>query len=400
MPAIPPLRALIETAETLLIAAAGGLAFTLLGLPAGLVSGSVLAVTVAALLGRPAKVPVPLARVCYVVVGILLGAVVTPQTLKGLATWPVSVALLMVATLCMMVATTSYLRVVHRWDRLSALMGASPGSMMQVIALSTELGADLRAVAIVQTLRVLLLTIGIPGGLALFGLVAPAVPIVRGPAGGSSLAEILVVVAVSTATAWAMARLRFPGGFLFGAMTGSGVLHGSGLVQAVLPWWIGSAAVIVLGAVVGSRFADTTFRLIIGYLGAAFGSFAVSLSVATLFVLIVTHFFPFPIANVVVAFAPGAQDTMMVLALRSPRPGLCRGASPRALSRRHFFRGDRRAPHREALTPRRANSSGRRKPASRGDHSAAASTRSLSGSPSFCQTSTSASASVSMRPSS
>lgn len=310
MPALPPLRALIEPAETLLIAAAGGLAFTLLGLPAGLVSGSVLAVTVAALLGRPAKVPVPLARVCYVVVGILLGAVVTPQTLKGLATWPVSVALLMVATLCMMVATTSYLRLVHRWDRLSALMGASPGSMMQVIALSTELGADLRAVAIVQTLRVLLLTIGIPGGLALFGLVAPAVPVVR-----SSLAEILVVVAVSTATAWAMARLRFPGGFLFGAMTGSGVLHGSGLVQAVLPWWIGSAAVIVLGAVVGSRFANTTFRLIVGYLGAAFGSFAVSLSVATLFVLIVTHFFPFPIANVVVAFAPGAQDTMMVLAL-------------------------------------------------------------------------------------
>jgi len=315
MPAIPSLRALIETAETLLIAAAGGLAFTLLGLPAGLVSGSVLAVTVAALFGRPAKVPVPLARVCYVVVGILLGAVVTPQTLKGLATWPVSVALLMVATLCMMVATTSYLRVVHRWNRLSALMGASPGAMMQVIALSTELGADLRAVAIVQTLRVLLLTTGIPGGLALFGLVAPAVPVVREPAGGSSLAEILVVVAVSTVTAWAMARLRFPGGFLFGAMTGSGVLHGTGLIQAVLPWWIGSAAVIVLGAVVGSRFASTTFRLIIGYLGAAFGSFAVSLSVATLFVLIVTHFFPFPIANVVVAFAPGAQDTMMVLAL-------------------------------------------------------------------------------------
>jgi membrane AbrB-like protein len=112
-----------------------------------------------------------------------------------------------------------------------------------------------------------------------------------------------------------MARLRFPGGFLFGAMTGSGVLHGTGLIQAVLPWWIGSAAVIVLGAVVGSRFANTTFRLIIGYLGAAFGSFAVSLSIATLFVLIVTHFFPFPIANVVVAFAPGAQDTMMVLAL-------------------------------------------------------------------------------------
>ncbi len=315
LPAFPALRALLEPAETLLIALAGGVALTLLGFPAGLISGSVLAVAAAALLGRPVKVPLPLARVCYVIIGILLGAVVTPQTLKGFTTWPVSVALLMVAALGMIVATASYLRVVHRWDPLSALMGASPGSMTQVIALSTELGADLRAVAIVQTLRVLLLTVGIPGGLALFGLVAPSIPVVSGPAGGSSLAEIILLVTVSSAVAFAVARLRFPGGLLFGAMAGSGVLHGTGFVPAVLPWWIGGASMLVLGAVVGSRFADTAFRLIIGYLGAAFGSFAVSFSIASLFALIVTRFFPFPTANVVVAFAPGAQDTMMVLAL-------------------------------------------------------------------------------------
>ena len=314
-PALPPLRALIEPAETLLIAAAGGLIFTLLGFPAGLVSGSVLAVTAAALLGRPVKVPVGLARVCYVIVGILLGAVVSPQTLKGFTTYPASVAILMVASIVMIVATMTYLRVVHLWDPLSALMGASPGSMIQVIALSSELGADLRAIAIVQTMRVLLLTIGIPGGLAMFGLVAPAIPVSRGPAGLSSLPEMVVVVIVSVAAGVAMARIRFPGGLLFGAMAGSAVLHGTGLAQAVLPWWIGSAAVVVLGAVVGSRFANTSPRLIVSYLGAAFGSFAVSLSVATLFALIAAHFFPFPTANVVVAFSPGAQDTMMVLAL-------------------------------------------------------------------------------------
>ena len=196
MPPAPALRTLSETAETLIIALAGGTAFTLLGFPAGLVSGSVLAVAAAALLGRPVKVPVPLARACYVLIGILLGAVVTPQTLKGLASWPVSIALVMIAALGMMLATATYLRLVHRWDPLSALMGASPGSMTQVIALSTELGADLPAVAIVQTMRILLLTTGIPAGLALFGLVAPAIPVVRGPDGGSSVAEIAIGIAV------------------------------------------------------------------------------------------------------------------------------------------------------------------------------------------------------------
>jgi hypothetical protein len=313
--AVLPPRPLIETAETLAIALAGGLAFTWLDLPAGLVSGSVLAVATAALLGRPVQVPLPLARICYVIVGTLLGTVVTPDTLRGVATWPASIGLLLLASLGMMLATMAYLRVVHRWDRLSALLGASPGAMAQVIALSTELGGDLRAIAIVQTFRVLLLVIGLPNGLALFGLVVPAVPVARGPADFAVLGEMIVLVAVAVAFAIAFMRLRFPGGLLFGAMTGSAILHGSGLIHAALPWWIGSASVITLGALVGSRFANTSLRMLMSYLGAALGSFVVSMTVATIFILIVARLFPFPIANIVIAFSPGAQDTMMVLAL-------------------------------------------------------------------------------------
>ncbi len=312
---LAPRRTVIDVAETLAIALAGGLTFALLQLPAGLVSGSVIAVAAAALLGRPVKMPLALARVCYVIVGILLGTVVTPQTLRGVATWPASIAILMLASIAMMLATSVYLRVVHRWDPLSALMGASPGSMAQVIALSTELGGDLRAIAIVQTVRVLLLVVGLPNGLALFGLVVPAVAPVRGPAGMSVLGEMVLLVAVATGFAVAFQRLRFPGGLLFGAMAGSAILHGTGTIDAALPWWIGSSAVIILGGLVGSRFANTTARMLVGFLGAAFGSFAVSMAVATFFVLIVIHFFPFPIANVAIAYAPGAQDTMMVLAL-------------------------------------------------------------------------------------
>jgi hypothetical protein len=315
-PVISLLRQLIEPAETLVVAAAGGIGFAWLGLPAGLVSGAVLAVAALALAGRPAHIPVPIARACYVTVGIMLGTVVTPKTLLGVAIWPASVALLGAAAIMMIVATTSYLRIVHRWSLLSALMGSSPGSMAQVIALSTELGADLRAIAIVQTMRVLLLTTALPAGLAVFGLVAPGVPLARvAAAAPSSPVELAVLVAVSATVALMLARFRFPGGLIFGAMAGSGALHGTGLISSVLPWWIGSTAVLVLGAVVGSRFANTTFRMILSHIGAAFGSFAVSLMVATLFALVAVNLFSFPIANVVVAFAPGAQDTMMVLAL-------------------------------------------------------------------------------------
>ena len=201
-PAASLLRTFAETAETLIIALAGGAAFTLLGFPAGLVSGSVLAVAAAALLGRPVRVPVMLARVGYVLIGILLGAVVTPQTVKGFTAWPASIALVMVAAIGMMLATATYLRMVHGWDRLSALMGASPGSMAQVIALSTELGADLPAIAIVQTDARAVAdhrNTGRAGAVRAGG--ARRFRSCAEPPGGSSLAEIALVIAVSCATA-------------------------------------------------------------------------------------------------------------------------------------------------------------------------------------------------------
>jgi uncharacterized protein len=309
-----PKQALIPYAETLLIAAAGGVTFTLIGVPAGLVSGSMLVTAAAALMGRPIKVPLSLARVCFVLIGILLGAVVTPATLRGMATWPMSIVVLSASTAVMIVATTAYLRFVHRWEPLSALLGASPGSMAQALALATEFGANMRGIAIVQTMRVLLVTIGLPSGLALFGLAASGLP--PTPAGaGSSVGELAVLVAASTASAVLVHWLRFPGGLLFGAMAASAVLHGGDVVHVTLPWWLGSSAVVVLGALVGSRFANTSLTMLLEYFWAALGSAAVAIAVSAAFVLVVVSFLPFHASDVLIAFAPGAQDTMMVLAL-------------------------------------------------------------------------------------
>jgi uncharacterized protein len=309
-----PKQALIPYAETLLIAAAGGVTFTLIGVPAGLVSGSMLVTAAAALMGRPTKVPLSLARVCFVLIGILLGAVVTPATLRGMATWPLSIVVLSASTVVMIVATTAYLRLVHGWEPLSALLGASPGSMAQALALATEFGANMRGIAIVQTVRVLLVTIGLPSGLALFGLAASGLP--PTPTGaGSSLGELAVLVTASTISAVLVHWLRFPGGLLFGAMTASAVLHGSDLVHVTLPWWLGSSAVVVLGALVGSRFANTSLTMLLEYFWAALGSAAVAIAVSAAFVLVVVSLLPFHASDVLIAFAPGAQDTMMVLAL-------------------------------------------------------------------------------------
>jgi membrane AbrB-like protein len=315
MPPPSRLSLALRTAETLLIAAIGGTLFTLIGFPAGLIAGSVVAVAAAALIGRPTTIPLWLARVTFVLVGIALGAVVTPETLKGIAAWPISVAILGVAIGCMIVATTCYLRFVHGWDTLSALFGASPGSLAQTMGLAVEYGTDVRAVAVVQTMRVLLLTLGFPAGLAMFGLVAEGPLVFPASPHGFSLVELIALVVVSTLAAVGLLWIRFPGGLLFGAMLASALLHGGGFMHAVLPSWITTAAIVAVGAVAGARFANTTPRMLLSYMGAAIGSFAVAVTIASCFMLIAASLMSVRIADVVVAFAPGAQDTMMVLAL-------------------------------------------------------------------------------------
>ena len=310
---IPTKSEWLRAAETLAIAAVGGLAMNAMGFPAGLVTGSLLSVAAAALCKRPVHVPVPLSRVISVMVGISLGAVVSPETLKGLAAFPLGVLVLAISTLGMIAATSFYLRRVHGWDAQSALFGASPGALAQVMILSAEYKADLRAIAIVQTMRVMALTLGIPAVLAYFGLTAQGGLMDRFAASGPpALPELAILIVFSTVCALLVFKLRLPGGLMFGAMLGSAILHGTGLIQALLPWWVVYAAVIAIGSVTGSRFANTDPYTLLRFLGAALGSFAVAMVVAGLSVLALTMLMAVRPADAVVAFAPGAQDLSLI----------------------------------------------------------------------------------------
>lgn len=299
--------------ETLLIGTVGGGLFAWLGFPAGWLSGSMVAVAAAALAHRPMQIPLPLARIVFVAVGISLGAAVTPETLRGVATWPFSVALLCLAVICATFASAFYLRKVHDWDMLSALFGSMPGALSQVIAYANQNKSDLRGIAIVQTIRVVILTACLPVTLAALGLVDSA-PVLQRDL-DSPLYELAILIVVCSAVAALLQWARFPGGLIFGAMMASAVLHGSGWIHAVLPWWVVNAAMMALGAVTGSRFANTGLRLLLKYLAAGLGSFAAAIAVMTVFAWSVISLTGFRIPDVVVSYAPGALDAMMILAL-------------------------------------------------------------------------------------
>ena len=302
-------------AETLAFAALGGVTLGLAGIPAGWLSGSILAVAIASLAGRPMTMPAPPMRVLLVLIGISLGAVVTPATLNGMATYPASIAVLIVAMLVVSVGGTIYLTSVHRWPMLSSYLASSPGGMSQVLVVAAELDADLRAIAIVQTMRVVIIAVGLPAGLSLLGVAGQAVRPGNGPFNLALAGELAILVAASVIGAVVAFRVRFPGGLLFGAMFASAALHGTGTIHAVVPPWVANTAMVALGGVIGARFANTPPRLLANYLAAGFGSFAVAVAIAAVFAGLLLKLLPVSIPEVMVAYAPGSVDAMMLLAL-------------------------------------------------------------------------------------
>lgn len=312
--AVPSSRAtFLRVAEALAIGAGGGLIFNYFGLPAGFLSGAMLAVAIMALAGRPLTMPQPLMHVMTCTLGITLGSAMTPEMMHGMTAYPLSLTMLGLGTAAVTLGSMLYLKYVHGWTALSALLGATPGALSQMVAMALETRSDQVGVAIVQTLRVVLLAVFLPMTLAMAGLS------VSGP-GMSRLAvadmsSLPLLIGVSVASGYLFHRMKFPGGWLFGAMVGSGALHAFGIVRGGLPIWVINIAMIGIGSMVGTRFATIGLRAFMQYLAAGIGSLMVALVIMAVFLLLTVWLGGVRVQDAAMAFAPGAMDVMMAVAL-------------------------------------------------------------------------------------
>src|SRR5258705_6115761 len=167
---------ILGTLETLVIGAGGGLLFLWLNLPGGLISGAMVAVGIAALAGRPVTMPPILTQTVLVLLGITLGSLGSRQLIQHMSAYPLTIGLLALATFCSTFGSSFYLQRFHGWDQTSAFLAGSPGALSQLIILAAEKGADVPAIALVQTMRVIILTAALPLVLAMNRLMPGSPP--------------------------------------------------------------------------------------------------------------------------------------------------------------------------------------------------------------------------------
>ena len=150
------------------------------------------------------------------------------------------------------------------------MLALTAGGASGLVAVTRELGGDERVVAVVQYLRVVLVTVSMPvvAG-AVYGASADAV---SGPeAAGAPWYLGLLLTVVCGAVGVPLARLlRIPAGGLLGPMTVALVLTLTGVAGgAVPPSALVELAYAVIGWQAGVRFTRESLRVVAGLLPAA-----------------------------------------------------------------------------------------------------------------------------------
>lgn len=307
-----PFSQLREFALTALVGAGGALIAAMIGFPAPYLIGPALAVSLAGIAGLTLSIPKIVRNGCFIVIGISMGATVTPDILVAIKRWPLSFVMVMVTVTALLYVAAWVMQRFFHYDRTTAFLAASPGHLSYVLSLAADMRCDQRTVGISQSVRVLLLTISVPMIVTAFDL-----------GGGDSVAQVIAmdlpmllgILAVSTVIGMLFLRWKLPAALLLAGTLVSISTHVTSFATGGVPSWLIVPVYILLGANIGTRFCGISLlevrtALVSGLVVTVIVSVMAAAMAGT-----VSYVLDIPLDAALIAFSPGGLETMAAMAV-------------------------------------------------------------------------------------
>lgn len=308
-------RSLQGIAFGLAVGTAGGFLANWAQVPLAWMLGSLFLTMAASLGGLPVQVPTWLRMNFVILIGLFLGESFDRLTLEEFARWPVTLAGAILYVPFGAYAAYLFFRHVAREGRNTAICEAVPGGLSAVILLATTMGADERAVALSQSLRISIVVLLAPLiAFVILGLPPPQHTELPAEA-MISLHEFLILLAGSLMTIWLLNRAGMPMSALVAPVIASAVLRMSGVVDGALPPWLVEISLIVLGSSIGSRFAGIGLGRWLSVAGMTLIGTLILMAVSALFALIIAWITGQDVMPLLLAYAPGGVAEMSLIAI-------------------------------------------------------------------------------------
>lgn len=310
------LRALLSSRRpaTIALAAVGAEFFHLAHLPIPLLLGPMFFCLVAALAGMP-LVGVPwLSQAMRPILGVAVGASLTPALFARLGDMAMSVALVPPFILLIGLIGYPYFRRLCGFDHATSYFAAMPGGLQDMMYFGIDAGADARALSLVHTTRVLVIVSLMPF-LIKWGYDLP----LTGPPGKAASdvppVEFAVMALCGIVGWWAAERVRMFGAPMLGPMIFAGTASMLGGLHFRPPAEAMWTAQFFLGLGIGVKYSGISLGEIRRVVTASVGYCGVLALLSLIFAEIVVRAGVAPPVDAMLAFAPGGQAEMVLLAI-------------------------------------------------------------------------------------
>jgi len=294
------------------------LLFDTVRMPAALLLGAMLGAILVAITDGTPRIPRRAFVVAQGVIGCLVTRSITPEILVSLRQdWLIFLSV----TLTVILVCAGMGWVLARKQLLpgtTAIWACSPGGASVMTLMSDAYGGDMRLVAVMQYLRVIIVTVlatvvahvwmgGSHNSHSLFA--NWLAPVAWLDLGGTLL--------LATAGSLIAQRLRIPGGALLGPMLIGATLQANGLMRIVLPTWILAPTYIALGWTIGLRFSRHTLSQAARALPSMMVSIVCLVLACAGIAVIVAHLTHLDPLTAYLATSPGGLDSVAVIAASS-----------------------------------------------------------------------------------
>ena len=296
------------------IALIGVAAFHLLALPLPWLLGPIAACLSAALLGVRMRGVSVLNNAMRTILGVAVGATITTALLTSMAQMWATLALIPVMVMLIGLVGIPYFQRLWGFDLATSYYGAMPGGLQDMLVFGEEAGGDVRALALIHATRVMIIVAALPFILQGYWGVDLSNPPGE-PAASLPLSQLALMVAAGIG-GWQIARaVGLFGASILGPMILAGILALSGLLVHRPPAEAVWAAQFFIGMTVGTKYVGVTAEELRRDVAAALGFCVILLILAAAFVEFIHLAGLAPPMEALLAFAPGGQAEMTVLAL-------------------------------------------------------------------------------------
>lgn len=301
---------------TFALAALGAAIFHGAGLPLPFLFGPMAACLTAALAGAPLKGFGQVSAGARTILGVAVGAALTPALIADLPRMAGSVAMVPVLIAVIGLIGVPWFRRVWGFDGPTAYYAAMPGGLQDMVQFGIEAGGDPRALSLIHATRVLAVVTLAPLVLT-FGYGAALTHPVGVAAGQVPAEEIALMVFAALAGWKGGERIGLFGATILGPLILAGALSLAGLLHGRPPREAVFIAQFFIGCGIGVQFTGVTGAELRRAVAAGAGYVAlVSGMAAALAGGIAAMGLGRP-AEAFLAFAPGGQAEMTVLAIVS-----------------------------------------------------------------------------------